>query len=663
MKKAVFLLLILFVIPSVLALEDWFNNAQRLEMDILISSSLNIVEKTTDAYVNYVTANLSFFPRDNWRQQVDEISYTPQPTITDEVMQFRWEKPEERTLDFEVSAVVNTKKQFNEVNAKVDFPLKNIPEKIKVYTLPSENIDSNNEEIIKIASDLATGENDLYLVVSKIANWVKSNVKYDLNTLTEQASQKASWVLKERYGVCDEITTLFSAMLRAIGIPVKYIGGVAYTNWRNLDDWGPHAWSEVYFPGEGWVAFDITYGQFGYIDATHIALKESIDSSEASTRYEWSGREFDVQTNKLEIRTNLKKVIKMIKPPISIEANILKKQVKPGSYNLVEANIQNLKPHYVMTELDISRNDFIDTVGFEKKIIVLKPNENKKVFWTIKISDELKEGYIYTLPIIIYSQRNISGDSEFTSTSTDPKFSFEEIKAALDQMKEEEEKVYSRNIEIKCESDKKDFYSYERTTIECKIKNTGNIFLEGLEVCFSKSCEKEDLGISQQKKFEFLYKTDKLGKKELTVTAKNKDVSKADSFEVNVLDEPKIIINDFEYPAEIEFDNDYKIVFLLKKESLSQPHKVTVTLEKDDMKQSWEFDKLEANKRMIIDLNSKELDEDSNMFKIKVDYEDKNGKRFSAEEQFDVKLINVTFGQKIKIWLNKVNRKITSWFE
>jgi transglutaminase-like putative cysteine protease len=89
-----------------------------------------------------------------------------------------------------------------------------------------------------------------------------------------------------------------------VGIPARYVSGLAYTNWEGKNGWGPHAWAEVYFPGYGWVAYDITYGQFGYVDATHIKLKESVDSKEPSTLYIWKARSADIKTRKLEFSTS-----------------------------------------------------------------------------------------------------------------------------------------------------------------------------------------------------------------------------------------------------------------------------------------------------------------------------------------------------------------------
>jgi len=169
------------------------------------------------------------------------------------------------------------------VTDKVKFPIKELLDELEIYTRPSATVDSDNKEIIRLASVLAEGEDDLYQVAFKLAEWTKNNVKYDLSTLTASVSQKASWVLRNREGVCDELTNLFIAMARSLGIPAKFVSGIAYTNSPLFEEeWGPHGWAEIYFPGYGWIPFDVTYGEFGFIDPGHIKSKEALDADEPS---------------------------------------------------------------------------------------------------------------------------------------------------------------------------------------------------------------------------------------------------------------------------------------------------------------------------------------------------------------------------------------------
>ena len=153
-----------------------------------------------------------------------------------------------------------------------------------------------NDEIRQIASSIVQGEDDLYTAVFKLAEWVENNVEYELSTLTAEATQKASWVVDNKKGVCDEITSLFISMSRSLGIPARFVTGISHSN-INLQNqgWDLHGWAEVYFPGFGWVPFDVTYKELGFVGTTHIKLKTTLDSREVSINYATRSRNTQIK--------------------------------------------------------------------------------------------------------------------------------------------------------------------------------------------------------------------------------------------------------------------------------------------------------------------------------------------------------------------------------
>ena len=288
MKKLVLLAILFVLIPSVLA--DWFYNSQNIVASINIQGDAEVVPLTPSGYIESATINMTFFPKQTDTQELLKFYTSPKAELTDKALKFTWKNPE-GSIGFRVDADVKTINNIVKIRQKIDFPIQELPDDVIPYTKPSETIDSGNEGIIRIASELARGEDDLYAAVFKIADWTKNNINYNLSTLTAEVSQKASWVLENRQGVCDELTSLFIALLRAVGIPARFVSGLSYTNSDLFPEkWGPHGWAEVYFPGYGWVPFDVTYGEFGWVDPTHIKFKDSIDSDEPSTYYQWLGR-------------------------------------------------------------------------------------------------------------------------------------------------------------------------------------------------------------------------------------------------------------------------------------------------------------------------------------------------------------------------------------
>jgi len=662
MKKTTILTLFLLLIPTVLA-DEWNYNSKNLVVELNISSEATIKRISSDYSIQYIIVNLSFFPKDTFNQDVLYLDVAPEAVIEDDIIQFKWEDVTEDEVGFKLSTNIKTKNKIKEIKNKVLFPIQDLQSELIIYTKPSKTIDSDNEEIIKMASSIAEGEDDLFIVVSKIGEWTKSNVKYDLSTLTADVAQKASWVLKNKEGVCDEITNLFIAMLRALSIPAKFVSGVAYTNSPlSPTEWGPHGWAEVYFPGYGWIPFDVTYGEFGFIDPTHLELKESLDADTPSTQYQWLGRNIDVDTKKLDMNTRLKNKIGDMDDLVSITVIPIKKAVGFGSYNLIEVTIKNLKDFYVSTELYFSTSEEVDIISDKIKQVTLTPEGEKKVYWIIKLTDKLDRGFIYTLPIAISSLRNVTAETSFKSTYSESKYSLTKMQEILKQKQEEEEKIYSKSVDLECNINKKEFYVYEDGLIECTIKNIGNIFLEDVNVCLEEDCLTYDLGIMQEKKMDFKVNSSFIGKQELIVSANNNQISKTDSIEFSLLDEPKLEITDLDYPENISFKDQYQISFMVNKISTSNPKNIVVNLKNKKFRREWSIDELSDDKGFIINLYGNNLNVKENNFNIFVEYEDKNKRKHTSEKDFSVNLVDVTFFQRIIIITRNIGEFLKGFF-
>ena len=152
-------------------------------------------------------------------------------------------------------------------NANLPFPLsecgdKNDPD-LKLYTGEDLFIDSDSNAIISAAKSVAGNEKNPVNIAKKLYNFVTSNLYYDY----ERAKDKnykfyyASEILKIGEGVCADYAILYTALLRASGIPARIAAGVpveAVINTKDHTlDFG-HAWVEVKLPGYGWIPFDVT---------------------------------------------------------------------------------------------------------------------------------------------------------------------------------------------------------------------------------------------------------------------------------------------------------------------------------------------------------------------------------------------------------------------
>jgi transglutaminase-like putative cysteine protease len=63
-----------------------------------------------------------------------------------------------------------------------------------------------------------------------------------------------------RRGVCQDLTHIFIAAARSLGVPSRYVGGYFRRNDGVINQEAGHAWAETYLDGLGWVGFDATNG-------------------------------------------------------------------------------------------------------------------------------------------------------------------------------------------------------------------------------------------------------------------------------------------------------------------------------------------------------------------------------------------------------------------
>ena len=83
-----------------------------------------------------------------------------------------------------------------------------------------------------------------------------SNREITFDTDPTQTATTAAEAFKLRRGVCQDLTHIFIASARKLGVPARYIGGHFYrADGVTAQDAG-HAWAEAYVENLGWVGFD-----------------------------------------------------------------------------------------------------------------------------------------------------------------------------------------------------------------------------------------------------------------------------------------------------------------------------------------------------------------------------------------------------------------------
>ena len=400
-KKLLSILIILLLIP-VVSSDTLYYEYQDLELALDIHSTIKLVPTSTSSSVNIVTAKVKFVPENDYRQTIINLDTLSEPkaSIISKYndVEFQWNSPEEEELFFQFKSKIKTRANLRHLSDQINMPLNIQSKNVMEYTEATQYI-TLTPQITKQANEIVKDETDLYVIASELAIWVKENVEYDLSTLTADVTQSSTWVLENRRGVCDELTNLFISFLRSQGIPARFVSGTVYSNTDGT--WSPHGWAEVYFPDKGWLPFDPTFGQYGWIDATHLKLSDSQDPNEGAVLYHWISKNIELQPDKLEIETTPITQGKKIPPLIQMKVTPLIKQSAHESYIPIQVTVLNPEPYYISPEVFLTKAPGIEGSSF--KGLSLKPKEVKNVYFLLKLPNDLDNTKRYTVTIEVDS--------------------------------------------------------------------------------------------------------------------------------------------------------------------------------------------------------------------------------------------------------------------
>lgn len=588
---------------------------------------------------------MELFPKENFQQSILEQSIISKPDAGDistkeDIISFNWNRISDDKVSFKIDTTLEVKNNFPQVLKTLRFPISSLSRDLEKYTRETEHIDIISE-IRAEANEVVAGETDLFIAVYKIADWVKINIEYDLNTLTAEADQKASWVFTNKKGVCDEITNLFIAMLRSVNIPSRFVSGIVYSNLDN--NFGNHGWAEVYFPGYGWIPFDVTYGQYGWIDPTHIKLDDSYDSGVPSVEYHWKSRDVEVKADSLEFKTEVKQKNGRISPYVDMEIKPLKDKISFGSYVPIEVTVKNLKNCYLPQTIFITKApDLIDKSNSES--FVLKPGEDRRLYWLIKTPSDLEEEYIYTSELEV---KNIFGTMASNAVKYAKSFEHYSKEWAEETMKllsEREDKFFFSNLNLNCNSDKDSYYSIEDAGISCSVINTGNVQLSDVNICLAEGCKKISLGIGEKKEASF---TKPLTKSEtVTISAENQDMIRYAEVKLNVVEIPDLQVVEVQ-PEAIGYDEEGMLIFSLVTESPA--YNVKVNIKNLGIA---EWDTFSDKRFLKIPFQGRDFSE--GVIKVHMSYDDALNKTYTKDEEFPILVTNIPIHVEAWTWLKNL---------
>lgn len=654
--KLMLLFLSLFMLSSfVLSNDTDIYLKENLDIEMSISNDIDIIKAGSESDIRTLRVFLSYVPKEDTQQKILDMKTSPKADNQNGDIKFEWNNVKDEKVSYSVTSKIRTHNYLKRVSTKVPFPLKSLDSSMNDFLIETESVDYLNPRIKTLANELAAGEDDLYVVLHKFAEWVNDNIEYDLNTQTAEASQKASWVIENGFGVCDELTNLFIALSRSVGVPARFISGIAHTTDERFDNpWNAHGWAEVYFPDYGWIPFDVTYGEFGYIDPTHVKLKESNDANKTSTRYEWESIHSQIQTKQLEIDTKVTSEGEMVKPLVNINSRFAKESIGFESHNILEVEIINKNNIYVPLEIFISKTESLENLDGNKKFVLMEPNSEKTVFFTVKLLPGLENNYIYTFKTSATTNRGAESIAVFTSKKDSPVYSINEIEQYSYDKIQEAEKVYSKEISLECNSNQNAYYVEETAMINCIMKNTGNIQLDNVNLCMEDECQIETIGISEEKNFSFNHQITSKDDNKISFIASNEHIQKTVEATIVVFDHPQLAITEISAPKNVNFNEDFSLEFLVEKENSAPIKKAMISVVSSGIEKNWDIENLEDNRRFILNINKYALAEKENEITITAEYIDTLDREYSIKKRIKISLNEMSMSDKVIFGLNKL---------
>ena len=623
MKKWLIVFIVL-LLPLVCAQED-YNHYESLDIEVSISNEARVISQGS-YNVKFFETELSFFPK-NYNYQIvsSTIKTTPLGDVEEnEDIKIRWEDSVS-SYSYDINLDIERNTDFIEIRKKVNFPALDLDDSLLPYIEATEFIDIN-ENIIEKAEEIVQGEDDLYNAVFKLADWTENNVEYDLNTLTSDAVQKSSWVLQNKEGVCDELTNLFISFCRSLGIPARFVSGMAYTN--VIGGFGAHGWSEVYIDGK-WIPFDVTYGTFGWVDPSHIKFKDSVDSGESSARFSWQGSNLEFDIDSLDLDANVVHASGEGEKFVDVSVTSLKESVGTGSYVPIQVQVKNNHDYYIPVKLIVTKAP--NVIGDNVKSILLSPGEEKSVFWKVRVDNDIQNGFIYTTFVEVKTMYGGGDETSFVYSLGDDVVSEAEADAIIAELDVDEE-IDVLNVDLDCEMDKEHYYEIDQGVLSCSVEGVD-------EVCFLENCKSED--------YKWILPIKDYNSQRYAVVARQGEKVKYEYFDLSIISDPSLSLEI--YPRLFDFNSITNVTFTMHTDTaindvlIDINHYGKISLE--NVERDYVFSLPVEGKKFY-----------NGYVEMDVRFKDALGKEYENKFVESVNVNNIPFFYKILNWFNSMFR-------
>lgn len=136
------------------------------------------------------------------------------------------------------------------------------PETLRALYLQLPRLDPR---ITDLATMITSRARNPYDKARAVESYLRNNYGYTLDLSgTPPVDPLAYFLFEKRAGHCEYFAAAMTVMMRAVGVPARYVNGFLPGEYNDVGgDYiirasDAHSWVEVFFPGYGWITFDPT---------------------------------------------------------------------------------------------------------------------------------------------------------------------------------------------------------------------------------------------------------------------------------------------------------------------------------------------------------------------------------------------------------------------
>lgn len=147
-----------------------------------------------------------------------------------------------------------------------------------LFYLRDTDLTAADDDIRAFARSIGNGSRDGLATLHRLLEALHQQVAFDTHPTLVTTTAAEAFSLKR--GVCQDLTHIFIAAARYLGMPARYVSGYLYRADGVVEQEAGHAWAEAKVLDLGWVGFDAANG-ISVSDA-HVRVAIGLDYLDAA---------------------------------------------------------------------------------------------------------------------------------------------------------------------------------------------------------------------------------------------------------------------------------------------------------------------------------------------------------------------------------------------